>query len=132
KRNWRRRYREAELRYGSGFIGLLPRYQNCGGAKLAPEVRALIHQVLSTHYNTTTRKPKRGAYGEYLKQCEEQHLPPTTQRTFYDSLGPSAHCSLRAHLRSAQLPFVSHGPPPLRQTVRTPANGHYCRWRARI
>lgn len=84
KRNWRRRYREAELRYGSGFIGLLPRYQNCGGAKLAPEARALIHQVLSTHYNTTTRKPKRGAYGEYLKQCDEQRLPPTTQRTFYE------------------------------------------------
>src|SRR6266567_3583865 len=84
KRNWKRRYHEAELRYGSGFIGLLPRYQNCGGAKLAPEARALIHQVLSTHYNTVTRKPKRGAYGEYLKQCEEQHLPPTTQRTFYE------------------------------------------------
>src|SRR5204863_8618722 len=54
-----------------------------GGAKLAPEVRSLIHEVLETHYNTVTRKPKRGAYGEYLKQSEERHLPTTTQRTFY-------------------------------------------------
>jgi putative transposase len=83
KRTWQRQYQEAELRYGSGFIGLLPDYHNCGGPKLAPEVRALIHQVLETHYNTVTRKPKRGAYGEYLKQSEERHLPPTTQRTFY-------------------------------------------------
>lgn len=83
KQTWRRLYREAELRYGSGFIGLLPRYHKCGGTKLAPEVRALIHHVLETHYNTVTRKPKRGAYGEYLKQSEEHQLPPTTQRTFY-------------------------------------------------
>jgi len=83
KRTWRHLYREAELRCGSGFIGLLPRYHKCGGTKLAPEVRSLIHHVLETHYNTVTRKPKRGAYGEYLKQSEEHQLPPTTQRTFY-------------------------------------------------
>src|SRR5258708_16339553 len=83
KRTWRRLYREAELRYGSGFIGLFPHYHPCGRTRLAPEVRALIHNVLETHYNTVTRRPKRGAYGEYLKQSEEHQLPPTTQRTFY-------------------------------------------------
>lgn len=66
------------------FIGLLPRYHNCRGSKLAPEARGRTHQVLETHYNTATRKPKRGAYGEYLKQCDEQQTPPTTQRTFYE------------------------------------------------
>lgn len=84
---WQRLYREAEMRYGSGFIGLLPRYHNCGGARRLPqESRALIEEVLTTHYNTVTRKPKRGAYGEYLKLCEERHLPPTTQRTFYTEI----------------------------------------------
>jgi len=29
------------------------------------------------------RKPKRGAYGEYLKQSQEKGLPPVSQRTFY-------------------------------------------------
>jgi hypothetical protein len=39
-------------------------YHNCGGTrKIDAEVIALIHQVLETHYDTTTRKPKRGAYG---------------------------------------------------------------------
>ena len=84
KQRWQQRYREAETQYGSGFLGLLPGYHNCGGArKISEEVIALIHRVLETHYDTVTRKPKRGAYGEYLKQSEEQHLEPVSQRTFY-------------------------------------------------
>ena len=84
KQRWQQRYREAETLYGSGFLGLLPGYHNCGGArKISEEVITLIHQVLATHYDTVTQKPKRGAYGEYLKQSEEQHLEPVSQRTFY-------------------------------------------------
>ena len=84
KQRWQQRYREAEIQYGSGFLGLLPGYHNCGGArKISEEVITLIHQVLETHYDTVTQKPKRGAYGEYLKQSEEQHLEPVSQRTFY-------------------------------------------------
>jgi putative transposase len=82
--HWKRLYREAEIRDGSGILGLLPDYHNCGGAKKIPsQTRELIHTVLETHYNTITRKPKRGAYGEFLLQCEEQNIPKTTQRTFY-------------------------------------------------
>ncbi len=84
RQHWQAWYRDAETRYGSGFLGLLPRYQNCGSArKLEPSVIALIHQVLETHYDTTTRKPKRGAYGEYLTCSEEQQLKAVGQKTFY-------------------------------------------------
>jgi len=81
---WKQLYREAEIRDGSGILGLLPDYHNCGAAKkISPETRELIHEVLKTHYNTITRKPKRGAYGEFLLQCKEKNIPKTTQRTFY-------------------------------------------------
>ena len=84
RQHWQERYRDAETQYGSGFLGLLPRYYNCGGQrKISREVIALIHQVLETHYDTVTRKPKRGAYGEYLKCSEEQHLKTVDQKTFY-------------------------------------------------
>ena len=33
--------------------------------------------------HTVTRKLKRGAYGEYLHECEDQHIEPTCQATFY-------------------------------------------------
>src|SRR6266446_3543222 len=81
---WQHLYRIGETRYGSGFLGLLPHYHNCGGTrKIDAEVLALIHQVLETHYDTTTRKPTRGAYGEYLKCSQEQHLKAVGQKTFY-------------------------------------------------
>ncbi len=84
RQRWQERYRDAETQYGSGFLGLLPRYHNCGGQrKISSEVIALIHRVLETHYDTITRKPKRGAYGEYLKCSEEQHLKTVDQKTFY-------------------------------------------------
>src|SRR3989441_4063094 len=81
---WQQQYRKAELKYGSGFIGLLPRYRNCGGTRqIAPEAITLIHQVLETHYDTVRRAPKRGAYGEYLKCSGEHTLKPVSQWTFY-------------------------------------------------
>jgi len=84
KRYWRQQYREAEDQYGSGLIGLLPQFMRRGRrwkADFAP--RKLIHEVLETHYDTVTRKPKRGAYGEYLKRAEEHQLAPLSPRTFY-------------------------------------------------
>jgi putative transposase len=81
---WKQRYREAQASHGNGFLGLLPHYCNCGGRRqIAAEVITLIHQVLETHYDTVTRAPKRGAYGEYLKRSEEEHLQPVSQQTFY-------------------------------------------------
>jgi len=84
RRYWQQLYREAETKYGNGFLGLLPRYHNCGGnRKISSEVIDLIHQVLGTHYDTVRHAPKRGAYGEYLKCSEEQALKPVSQWTFY-------------------------------------------------
>jgi putative transposase len=84
KRLWRQLYREAEITYGSGYIGLLPHFTNRGGIrKVKTEVNDLIEEVLTTHYDTLTRKPKRGAYGEYVTQSKEKHLPTVSQRTFY-------------------------------------------------
>ncbi len=84
RRRWQQWYREAEVTYGKGFLGLLPQYHNCGGnRKISAEVIDLIHQVLETHYDTVRRAPKRGAYGEYLKCSEERALGPVSQWTFY-------------------------------------------------
>jgi putative transposase len=81
---WKRQYRDAEARDGSGLLGLLPHYHHCRGRqRLVPAARALIAEALSTHYDTATRKPVRGAYGEYLRQCAERGLAPASQRTFY-------------------------------------------------
>ena len=87
KRRWQMRYREAEHLYGSGLIGLLPQVAKSGRKRtISDEVSDLVQQVLETHYDTVTRKPKRGAYGEYLRRSSEQHLPCMSQRMFYDEV----------------------------------------------
>jgi len=87
KRYWQMRYREAEHLYGSGLIGLLPKVAGSGRKRtISDEVSDLVQQVLETHYDTVTRKPKRGAYGEYLKCSEERDLRPVSQRMFYDEV----------------------------------------------
>ena len=87
KRYWQMRYREAEHLYGSGLIGLLPKVARSGRKRtISDEVSDLVQQVLETHYDTVTRKPKRGAYGEYLKCSEERDLRPVSQRMFYDEV----------------------------------------------
>ena len=84
KRDWARAYRQAEERFGSGFLGLLPRFTDRGGQrKIAAPVIALMHRVLEGEYDTLVRKPKRGAYGVYLLQSAAAGLPPVSQRTFY-------------------------------------------------
>lgn len=82
KRTWCQSYREAEIRYGNGFVGLIPDYSKCG-RKGNLEARKLIDEVLEIHYNTVTRKPKRGAYGAYLKLCEKQGVASVSPRAFY-------------------------------------------------
>jgi len=87
KRRWQMLYREAEHLYGSGLIGLLPKVAKSGRKRtITDEVSDLVQQVLETHYDTVTRKPKRGAYGEYLRLSEEQHLSPMSQRMFYSEI----------------------------------------------
>lgn len=83
KRLWRQLYQDGEVKYGSGFIGLIPDHVNCGGVKLPPAVRDLIEEVLNEYYDTTTRKHKRGAYGEYILRSEKINLPTVSQTTFY-------------------------------------------------
>ncbi len=87
KRRWQMRYREAEHLYGSGLIGLLPQVAKSGRKRtVTSEVSDLVQQVLEAHYDTVTCKPKRGAYGEYLRRSSEQHLPCMSQRMFYDEV----------------------------------------------
>src|SRR6266571_1575882 len=87
KRRWQMLYQEAEHLYGSGLIGLLPKVAKSGRKRpITDEVSDLVQQVLETHYDTVTRKPKRGAYGEYLRRSSEQQLPSMSQRMFYTEI----------------------------------------------
>src|SRR5260370_8087731 len=105
------------MTYGSGLIGLLPGTGRCGGKRnIADSVIELIEHVLETHYDTVVRKPKRGAYGEYLKQSQEKGLPTVSQRTFYPQAQrhkPIYPQTLAPHGPRPSPPLKRHPPPTL-------------------
>lgn len=86
RRLWKQLYREAEVQYGTGYIGLLPDYHDCGRKSIDPKDIELIKEAREKCYDTPARPPKRGTYGEYLLLCQEQDPPrtPINQSTFYD------------------------------------------------
>jgi len=87
KREWRTKWKDAQAKHNSGFIGLLPQYKNCGRGRQVPlDVINLIHEVLNDYYDTTTNRLKRGAYGEFLLRRDEKNLEGGNQNTFYDEV----------------------------------------------
>jgi len=83
KRRWRQRERAAEAALGSGFVGLLTDYSNCGRHVIVEEHRQLIENVCKTYYFTPAHAPMRGAFGQYLTQCRDRGQRPVSQTTFY-------------------------------------------------
>jgi transposase InsO family protein len=82
---WAKRWREAQARYGHGYLGLLPRLERRTPPPkvLTPDLLALLQQTLATHYATYRHARKRRAYGAFLAACAEQGYPALSERTFY-------------------------------------------------
>ncbi len=87
-REWRRRYEQARMRYGSGFIGLIPRLKMSGNTKrkLPADVVAVMDEVIEVHYDMPRRKRASAVYGELLLRCQEQGLRTPSRKSFRRAL----------------------------------------------
>ena len=56
-RHWLHQYRQAEALQGDGYLGLLPRFQDCGNrnSKLLEKTMALMSKIIETDYETSNR-----------------------------------------------------------------------------
>lgn len=83
-RCWLRRWRQAEVRYGSGYVGLLPQKQNSGNRdpKLPAPVQALMETFIINDYETLKQKPKYEVYGALVRACQEQGIITPSYKTF--------------------------------------------------
>lgn len=81
---WLKRHKEAESKYGSGFLGLIDRKRERGNRndKLPAEVYKLIEQCIDEIY-LDIRKPKiKPAYGTFRNKCEEAGVPAASYKSF--------------------------------------------------
>lgn len=83
-RNWVKKYRDAEVLHGNGYIGLLPVTKKRGNrqTRVQTETLELMIEMIENSYETTKLKTAKAVYGEFLVKCEERGLEPLSYVTF--------------------------------------------------
>ena len=71
-RRWRQLYRSAEVRFGSGYIGLIPRVSASGNRtpRFSQETLELAASVIREQYAAGSGRPGVAAYREFTFACE--------------------------------------------------------------
>ncbi|MEK4669000.1 TnsA endonuclease N-terminal domain-containing protein [Niallia sp. FSL R7-0271] len=87
-RNWVKKYRDAEVLHGNGYIGLLPSIKKRGNRKtrIQPETLDLMIEMIEGSYETIKLKTARAVYGEFVVKCEERDLDPVSYATFCEAI----------------------------------------------
>jgi putative transposase len=83
-RHWLQRYRQAEALQGNGYLGLLPRFHNCGNrdGKLPEKTTALISEIIGTEYEALKQKSRFHVYGALIRACESAGTLVPSYKTF--------------------------------------------------
>jgi len=82
---WMAAYRQAEVTYGCGYLGLLDHVASRGNRnpRAAEASMQLLEASLTDHYATPQAKRAAAVYRLYREACARQGLSPVSERTFY-------------------------------------------------
>jgi putative transposase len=83
-RDWIGKWRNAEARYGCGYVGLLLQYQACGNRqqKLPNSTLDAMKAFIANDYETLKQKTRAAVYGALVRKCEEQGIAAPSYKTF--------------------------------------------------
>jgi hypothetical protein len=81
---WSSKYKRAELLYGNGIVGLLPKWSNCGDRteRLSPRVMQLMTELIKKDYETSVQSGMLVVYGNLRIACAEIDESPPSYKTF--------------------------------------------------
>lgn len=87
-RRWLYRWNKAEARYGCGYAGLLPQYQDRGNRqqKIPNSALETMTAFIANDYETLKQKTKTAVYGALVRKCEEQGVVAPSYRTFTQAI----------------------------------------------
>ena len=85
---WVKQFREAEAKFGCGYVGLLPRTNSRGNRqpKAPTDASKLLDKFITEHFETPRQAPAASVYRAYTRACCSANIPPLSQRTFYTRL----------------------------------------------
>jgi putative transposase len=83
-RFWTALYRAGQEKYGSGYLGLLPRVRFRGNrtARFSQDARALTEQWIANDYESLKQRSKRSSWALLKARCEDQNLTAPSYKTF--------------------------------------------------
>jgi putative transposase len=83
-RLWAARFREAELAFGEGYLGLIPRTRNRGNRhpRISGRPRALMAQFIEKDYETHKQKTKYASWIALKLACEREGVVSPSYRAF--------------------------------------------------
>ena len=130
-RHWLQRYRQAEALQGDGYLGLLPRFQDCGNrkSKLPEKTSALMLKIIETDYETLKQKRKFHAYGALIRACESEGTVAPSYKTFSLAINQRLQADLVLKRRGRRATYQMETP-YLELQFTTPRHGdrpfHIC------
>ena len=126
---WQKQFRDAEIAYGNGYIGLLPRVSEKGNRqkKLSEQAEALMERFITHDYETLKQQPKYEVYAAFVRQAEREQLAVIpSYKTFLTRIkqrprelqtlkrqGPRAAAQLAPFFWELELTTPRHGDRPL-------------------
>ncbi|MRH42088.1 DDE-type integrase/transposase/recombinase [Aquibacillus halophilus] len=107
-RNWVKSYKDAELKYGSGYIGLLPKNKEKGNKKhkMPQESIDLMNEFITNSYETIKNKPASIVHGELSNLCEEKTLHVPSYQTFCTAIKKRSNHSLTEKRQGSRAAYV--------------------------
>ena len=85
---WLKKWRDAESKYGYGYIGLLPNYKNRGnrGSKLNQSTQKMIDEFITSDYENLKQKGKFAVYSAFRSACLIKGITPISYKTFVSKI----------------------------------------------
>ncbi len=123
-RRWVRQYRQAEERYGCGYIGLLPQCWRRGNRqpKLPEQARELMNDFIENRYETLKQKSKREVYGELARACEAAACLTPSYKTFCNAVKQRPRYEQTRKRAGARVAYT-HEPFYFELSLTTPRHG---------
>ena len=123
-RLWMAQYRSARERYGSGYVGLLPRVSQRGNrtSRLPELSRKLLTQFIEDDYESLKQKSLFASWAALKKKCDESDVATPSHVTFNSAVRkrPAFEQTLKRKGRRAA--YV-HSPFHYELTLTTPRHG---------
>src|SRR5690606_22540391 len=87
-RYWKRKVLNAEKKYGSGFVGLIPENHNKGNytRRISKDVIELMDEHITNHYENNKQRNKSSVYRLFRNACLEKGFEPPSNKTFFQEI----------------------------------------------